>query len=170
MKNKTKRNVTTILMAVYLIVMTWIILMKTQFSFHYLTAPRSINLIPFAGSMIVNGKVQIDEIISNILIFAPLGVYISMLKPEWSFLKKAAPAACISFLYEAIQYIFAIGATDITDLIGNTLGGILGIGVYFLFLKLCRTREKTHTVLNVLAAAGTLSMLSLMALVLLANL
>jgi glycopeptide antibiotics resistance protein len=39
----------------------------------------------------------------------------------------------ISLAIEVMQYIMAVGAADIDDLILNTLGGILG----FLILKIC---------------------------------
>ncbi len=49
---------------------------------------RSINLIPFAGSLVVNGKTDISEIILNIVAFVPFGVYLSMLKVDWGFCTK----------------------------------------------------------------------------------
>lgn len=36
----------------------------------------------------------------------------------------------VTLLYEVVQYIFAIGASDITDLLGNTLGGVIGIALF----------------------------------------
>jgi glycopeptide antibiotics resistance protein len=39
----------------------------------------------------------------------------------------------LSLAFEVIQWIFAIGASDITDVIGNTFGGILGV-ILFCFL------------------------------------
>ena len=50
--------------------------------------PRSVNLIPFMGSVIVNGRIDISEIINNILVFIPVGIYVCMLKKDWSILKK----------------------------------------------------------------------------------
>ena len=38
---------------------------------------RGINLIPYAASVVVNGKVQISEIIENMLVFLPFGLCIS---------------------------------------------------------------------------------------------
>ena len=35
-----------------------------------------------------------------------------------------------SFAVEVIQYVFAIGATDITDVIMNTFGGFIGLAGY----------------------------------------
>lgn len=52
----------------------------------------------------------------------------------------------LSFLFEIIQYIFAIGASDITDIIGNTSGGIIGIAVFTLFRRFFR--EKYISIIN----------------------
>ncbi|WP_240549812.1 VanZ family protein [Metabacillus dongyingensis] len=78
-----------------------------QFSFQDLPDFRGINLIPFAGSVIVNNQIDFNEIIFNVLAFIPFGIYISMLKPNWSFLKKIAVIAGVSLLFEVLQFIFA---------------------------------------------------------------
>ncbi|MFC5591538.1 VanZ family protein [Sporosarcina soli] len=157
-KSKSSRNkITAGLLAVYLFVLTWIILFKMQFSFQdlrHFTDFRGINLIPFAGSVIKNNQIDIGEIIYNVLAFIPFGIYISMLKPNWSFLKKIVPIAGVSLLFEVLQFTFAIGGSDITDLMGNTLGEMIGIGVYIVFRKLFST--KANKILNVLASIGTL--------------
>lgn len=149
-----QNTITAGLLVVYLFALTWIILFKMQFSFQDLPDFRRINLIPFAGSVIKNDQIDIGEILYNVLAFIPFGIYISMLKPRWSFLKKIAVIAGVSLLFEVLQFIFAIGGSDITDLMGNTLGGIIGAGVYVVFCKLFRT--KANKILNVLASIGTI--------------
>ena len=123
------KKLTQILFVVYFIVLSWIILFKMELDISLLCKMnlRSVNLIPFAGSLLVNGRVDVSEIILNIVAFIPFGVYISMLNRRQDILIKALPIAGVSLLYEIIQYVFRIGASDITDLLGNTLGGILGI-------------------------------------------
>ncbi|MDM5329870.1 VanZ family protein [Neobacillus sp. CF12] len=81
--------------------------------------------------------------------FIPFGIYISMLKPNWSFLKKIVPIAGVSLLFEVLQFI----------LLGNTLGGIIGVGVYIVFCKLFST--KANKILNVLASIGTICIFAL---------
>lgn len=162
-KSKNNQNKITVgLLVLYLFALTWIILFKMQFSFQdlrYFTDFRGINLIPFAGSVIKNNQIDIGEIIYNVLAFIPFGIYISMLKPNWSFLKKIVPIAGVSLLFEVLQFIFAIGGSDITDLMGNTLGGIIGVGVYIVFRKLFNT--KANKILNVLASIGTICIFTL---------
>ncbi|MGG0474509.1 VanZ family protein [Priestia aryabhattai] len=159
-KLKNNRNKITVgLFAIYLFALTWIIVFKMQFSLQELPDFRKINLIPFAGSAKVNNQIYFNEIIYNVLAFIPFGIYISMLKPNWSFLKKIAVIAGVSLLFEVLQFIFAIGASDITDLIGNALGGIIGVGVYIVFCKLFST--KANKILNILTSLGVIFLVAL---------
>lgn len=166
---KNQRTLTMILFGIYFFVLIWAILFKMEFSFKYLHSPREVNLIPFADSMIINNKVSLLEIYMNIIAFVPFGVYIAMLKPNWSFLKKVAPIALTSMLVETLQYIFAIGAADITDFIGNTVGGIIGIIIYLIAYKLFKTNMRTNKIFNILMLIGTVGFILLAGLITLAN-
>ena len=157
-KNNQKK-MTAGLLAVYLFALTWIIVFKMQFSFQGLPDFREINLIPFAGSANVYNQIDFNEIIYNVLAFIPFGIYISMLISNWSFLKRITVIAGVSLLFEVLQFIFAIGASDITDLIGNTLGGIIGVGVYIVFCKLFST--KANKILNILTSLGVIFLVAL---------
>jgi len=52
------------------------------------------------------------------------------------------PFAGSSVAFEAIQFAFAIGRSDITDVLGNTLGGLVGIGLYALSARILKHRTK----------------------------
>lgn len=166
MTYKKQKQLTTGLFIVYIFAVTWIILFKMQFI--PAVTWRSVNLIPFGESVIVNGRIYWQELIDNLIIFVPYGIYICMLKPEWSFIKKAAPIFFTSLAYEILQFIFAIGSTDITDLINNTLGGIIGIGIFLVFNKIFK--EKTTKIINILALAATLCTVGFIALLIIVNL
>ncbi|MCC0656361.1 VanZ family protein [Clostridioides sp. ES-S-0123-01] len=169
MKSK-EYNITKGLFVVYIILLTWIILFKMQFDISSLETMnlRNINLVPFAGSLIVNNRVDISEIILNVAIFVPFGIYLCILKEEFSFIKKIVPIFIISLVFETLQYIFAIGASDITDLIGNTLGGIIGIVVFMLLSKIFK--HKTMKIINVLALIVTAIVVLFLGLLIIANL
>ncbi|MDE1549678.1 VanZ family protein [Jeotgalibaca caeni] len=158
--DKTKNNqnkITRGLLVVYLVVLTWIVLFKMQFSFYDLrqfTGFRRINLTPFAGTAIRDGQLDMQEIYYNILGFIPFGIYISMLKPTWPFLKKIAPIAGTSLLFEVLQYILMVGGSDITDLLGNTTGGMIGVMIHLLFLK--GFGSKANKILNGIGAIGSI--------------
>ena len=164
------------LLSVYLVVLTWIILFKMQFDVSLLSHMnlRSVNFIPFAESAVVNGRIDISEILLNIAAFIPFGFYVSMICQTdtfsfkgGNFLRKVLPVFCVSLLYETLQYIFAIGASDITDLIGNTLGGIIGISIFSMFSAFLGA--KAVKIFNGLAAAGTVIVLLFLGMLLLAN-
>lgn len=129
---------------------------------------RSVNLIPYAGSAVKNGKIDISEIILNIAAFVPFGIYISMIGDKLKITVKIVSAFLLSFLYESLQFIFAIGASDITDLIGNTLGGLIGIAIFFLLSS--ALKEKTMKTLNILALIATISAIAFLSLLIIANL
>lgn len=167
MKRQSEQNLTKVLLAVYCFVLVWIILFKMNLDFSAIGYYRNINLIPFKGSVITNGRISTSEIILNVLIFVPLGVYISMLKEDWNFICKVAPVFCTSLLFEVLQYLLGIGATDITDLIGNTLGGIIGILLFGLLSKLLK--ENTIKFINIIATVGTVLILGLLILLIVAN-
>ena len=167
MKNNRQHNLTRILFAVYFLILVWILLFKMSFSIDELYKPRSVNLIPFMGSVIVNGRIHISEIINNILVFIPVGIYVCMLKKDWSIFKKISVGFFISLGIEVLQFVLAIGATDITDLIGNTLGGIIGIGVYYLFSKVFK--DKTNNIINILALIATILLIVLISILLFVN-
>lgn len=165
---KREYSITLSLFLLYVTLLTWIILFKMNFSVSGLSQIRSVNLIPYEACVFTNGKLDFDEIFSNILAFVPIGVYVYMLKPRWSFAKKLLPALGISFIYEVMQFVLAIGASDITDLINNTLGGLIGILIFGLLQKIFG--EKTCKILLCLAVLCTILLIVLIAVLLIVNL
>lgn len=166
--NKKQRNLSIGLFIIYFLFLIWIILFKLQLSFAYLDHIRNINLIPFSGSVIVNGKVDFSEIIDNVLAFVPYGIFICMLKSQSSFTIKVIPIFMTSLLFEILQFIFAIGASDITDLIANTLGGIIGIGIFFVMSKIFK--EKAYKIVNIITLIAAIMLISLVVVLIVANL
>ena len=165
MKDYRQYNLTWILFAVYFIILVWILLFKMSFSIDELYKNRSINIIPFMGSVIVIGRIYISEIINNIVVFIPVGIYVCMLKKDWPILKKISVGFFISLGIEVLQFVLSIGATDITDLIGNSFGGIVGILVFYLFSKVFK--NKTNNIINILALIATILLIVLISILLL---
>lgn len=156
MKNDSKQiQLTKILLIAYLAILTWVILFKMAMSVEELPRLRNINLIPFGDPAIVNGAIDYSEIILNIVAFIPVGVYISIISGERSFVRKLLPILCLSLGYEVLQFVFRLGASDITDLIGNTAGGAAGILLVMLFMKLFKQNSLLIRVINFLAAICT---------------
>ena len=152
--NKVRRNdtLTLILFIIYVLVLIWIILFKLHFSFAEMDRVRDINLIPFQDSAVFGANE-----FYNILFFIPFGIYICMLKNKWFFTTKVIIIVCFSLSFEILQLIFAIGRTDVTDLLCNTLGGITGVGVYELLFKILKNR--TNKVMNIVFLVLTVCIL-----------
>ena len=73
--------------------------------------------------------------IANIIVFIPLGLLLSVNLKRTNFWRKLAYVALFSVALEAIQFVLAIGITDITDVITNTFGGFIGMIIYGLSNK-----------------------------------
>jgi len=155
------------LLAIYLLALTWVILLKLQFSFETLDHLRNINLIPFGDSAITNGTIDFSEIIYNTLAFIPFGIFLCVLGQRKSLLKMVGIIFLTSLSYEILQYIFAIGGSDITDLIANTLGGVIGIGIFFFLLRIFK--EKTCKIINIVSLIAAIFLILLIAVLLLVN-
>ena len=155
MKENNKTNkLTTVLFIIYLIVLFWILLFKLGVRFSYMQN-RNINLIPF-------GKIDVSETILNVVIFVPLGIYAGVLFKRWGFVKKIFFFFLISLLFEGLQFIFRIGAFDITDIITNILGGIIGLLIFQAIEKLFNNSLKSRKFITIIAAIGTVLMISLL--------
>lgn len=149
------RKFTILLASLYAIALVWILLLKLGVTFSYMDN-RSVNLIPFREFLRSDGHRLSGETILNVLIFLPAGVYACLLLPAWSFAKKCALFFCISTFIEAVQYILAIGAFDVTDIITNTSGALFGLLCYHALSRLFSNRASAYRFFNILGAAGTL--------------
>lgn len=155
-----------VLSGIYVLILIWIIIFKMGFIFPNM---RSINLIPFKESVIINGKIDLDEIINNCIVFIPLGLYMGIQDRKNSFLIKLFPIFGLSLGFEIIQFVFHIGASDITDIIMNTLGGAVGISIINAIYKLFKNEKKINKVLSILATICTICVLIIIFILLIAN-
>ena len=161
--NYAATRLTKLLLAVYLLVLLWILVLKLGVQFSYMDK-RSVNLIPFREPLILNGKIDFGEMILNVVIFIPLGIYAGILFQRWTFWKKTFFFFIISLLIEGIQFILKVGAFDITDIITNTLGGIIGLMTYMAIEKIFKSSFKAQKFINIIAAIGTVLIILLLVL------
>ena len=97
-------------------------------------APRIV-FIPFLD--MISGPV---DTVLNILLFIPLGVFLPILYKRYNCIKKVVLIGFLFSLSIELVQMFECGATDINDLITNTLGACLG---YFISKYLCRLIPKS---------------------------
>lgn len=96
----------------------------------YLGFDLNLNLIPFVGI-----PADLKNAVLNVALFVPLGFLLPVLwKKQSSFGKTIALGFGLSMTIELVQ-MFTYRATDVDDLITNTLGCALGYGIAKVFWK-----------------------------------
>lgn len=153
MRLEKQNYLSIVLFVVYMLLLISIILFKLPFySAELSDGIRVINLIPLQGSFDGSGVFVFSEIRDNILIFIPFGIYLCLLKNEWRFVRKAFAVIVLSLTFEVLQFVFALGRTDVTDILSNSLGGIIGIAVYATLVKIFKSRtNKIVTAVGLIA-------------------
>jgi len=127
---------------------------------------RSINLIPFysiieyiSSSSATIKSFAFGNVVGNIVIFVPLGAYLSLFKKDKRVIRSLLLIFIVSLFVEILQGILAIGASDIDDIILNCLGGLIGILGYKFLLFILRDEKKVHTTITILSVMGLPSIL-----------
>ena len=148
------RALSRTLFAAYLFMLLWLVLFKFSYDpfaviRNYQT--RSLNLIPFAYA-------RNSEMIANVVAFIPFGVMLGVNFKQVVWRHKIGVIFAFSVVVEIIQYCLAIGATDITDIIMNTLGGCMGLAGYVAISKQTHDRFLDRGIL----VAGTLTLLAIL--------
>ena len=102
--------------------------------------PFRVNLIPFINLFDYdNRRDLLLNVIGNTAMFIPSGIILPIIyKKLNSFWKVIAAGALISFCIEIIQLPFSVRASDVDDLILNTLGVSIGYGIYTAVKRLDR--------------------------------
>ncbi|CAH0995944.1 hypothetical protein EMA8858_02072 [Emticicia aquatica] len=155
-KNNTLTNkLTTLLLTIYSAVLFWIIVLKLNISFTY-KGTRNVNFIPFREPLLYNGRIDYNEIFLNILIFMPLGLYVGILFKKLTTARKVSSFFLVSLFCEVCQFVLKIGAFDITDIINNTFGGIIGLILYKGLEKAFNSPVKAQKLINIIATIGTI--------------
>ena len=105
--------------------------------------PFRVNLLPLVNLFDYDSKRDLLlNVIGNVAMFIPSGIVLPIIyKGLDTFLKVLLTGAGISFCIEIIQLPFSVRATDIDDLILNSVGVIIGYGIYVL-IRCVRRAER----------------------------
>jgi glycopeptide antibiotics resistance protein len=137
----TGRTVERVVLGIYVLVLVWVVLLKIHTDgFGDLFGRRSINLVPFGGTGA--GGLGSSELAVNVLAFIPLGVLVYLATRRRNVARTFLPIVGVSLIFEIVQYAFGIGASDITDVLTNSAGGVIGIGIAWLGLRLLGDRAQ----------------------------
>jgi glycopeptide antibiotics resistance protein len=138
LKMKPKIKPVYLLILIYFIILTWVILFKCNLLVETLISSRPLRerfsnyLIPFSDiRYIFQAKQgvawQTFVCVMNIIIFMPMGILLRLLL-------KPCPTLIIiistTIIFELFQLFTAMGCFATTDLLLNTLGGIIGMWLY----------------------------------------
>lgn len=164
MENKRKTNfcINLLLYGVFAfyILLLGLILFRT----HHPT--RSVNLVPFrgvvsyiSGNDLVSGQDSADvlhafallNLLANLFIFVPCGVYITLFRKGKGIWKNVLWVFVISMLVEVVQFITKFGIGDIDDVILNSIGGLIGVLICRLLYLICNDDFKVRRIIAILA-------------------
>ena len=110
--------------AAYLILLVWIVLWKLEPPHLGHPGFGNLKLLPFVSTDTFGGSGS-AEVLVNLLLFLPLGAFLGVLARARSTPALLAVSALTSLTLETVQFVFAIGVFDVTDLIVNTAGAAL---------------------------------------------
>lgn len=121
----------------------------------------SINIVPFhsiitylSSDDILLRSFALSNVLGNIVLFIPLGVYLTLFNRDKRLYKNVLWIILISSSAESLQYIFKIGACDIDDVILNSLGGFIGIAAYRTLLLIFKDVHKVKYANEIIAPIG----------------
>lgn len=119
------RRLLCALFALYLLALIWIVVWKLALPWIGEDSWRTIKLVPFV-SYGESGSSAPREVWANLLLFIPFGIYLALLRPRWGWGRILLIGAIASTLLELAQWVLAVGSSDLTDVIMNSAGGVVG--------------------------------------------
>jgi len=96
---------------------------------HRMQTKERINMQPFL--MFKQFQIASTQVIGNLVMLLPLGIYIPLLFPKLSgFFRVFLICLLVSISIELMQLITSVRSTDIDDVILNTSGAVVGYVIY----------------------------------------
>ena len=143
-----------VLFVVYLVLLAWTVIWKFDLPYvgEAASLPRTIKLIPFVPSADAGASAPL-EIVANIALFVPFGLYLGLLAPMWQWWKWTVVLVGGSLALETTQHVLSTGSFDTTDIIVNTVGGLAGFGL--LAFARDRLQSRTAAVMTRVCLIGT---------------
>ena len=138
------------LFVVYLVVLVWTVLWKLEVP--WTGGDTMVKLVPFVAAGGAGASAPV-EVVANLVLFIPLGLYLGLLAPRWPWWAAPGTIAGASFALEVTQYVLAVGRSDTTDVIVNTVGGLVGLGL--LALARHTLAARTATVMTQICSIAT---------------
>jgi len=121
-----RRSVLPALFALYLVLLVWIVMWKLELPYVGTGELRQVKLMPFISDA-CNGASAPSEVVVNVVLFIPFGMYLGLLAPARPWWRAMIAIIGASLALEVAQFALAVGSSDLTDVITNTVGGLIGL-------------------------------------------
>lgn len=146
--NKKNRLVVGIIFLMYLIVLFYFLFFAETMGRTDADRAYRYNLAPFREiTRFIKYRETLGtyalllNIVGNVLAFVPFGAFLPVVAPKCNkFWLTALYSLELSLLAELWQLVFRVGCFDVDDLMLNTLGGMLGFGLYACVMWMGRKR------------------------------
>jgi len=148
---------TATLFVVYAVLLAWTVLWKLDMPWIG-GVGRVVKLVPFIAAD-GEGASEPLEVAANLALFIPIGMFLALLAPRWGWLKTTAVVAAGSAALELTQYVLAIGRTDVTDVIANAAGGLVG----YVLVALAEARSGADGRMRVARISGIITLIGVVA-------
>lgn len=141
-KRNKKRVVITLLFILYVVLLLFTVLLmdrsvKDEYQYNLVLFDEIKRYFRYREQ--VGNWIFLRNILGNVVGFIPLGTCLPYVFPK---MRHPLLVALISFecslVIELTQLVFKIGSFDVDDLLLNTLGGIIGCAVYYIWMIIWR--------------------------------
>ena len=102
-ENNRSKMISYIVFGAYLFLLTWLVLFKFAFTIEEIPHLRQVNLIPFHYETSVAFITHMKEVIYNILIFVPAGVYFTAFLGKRKWWLGIGASFFVSLTFETVQ-------------------------------------------------------------------
>ena len=129
---------TVVFLILYLVVLVYVCLLSEVYGRTEMQNIYHYNLIPFREIMrfytyreLVGMEAFVLNLFGNVIAFVPFGFMMPILKMKYRYSKRVIGMTFfLSLTVECFQLLTRVGSFDVDDLILNTLGGVLGFGMF----------------------------------------
>lgn len=111
--------------------------------FRHVSSVREYDFTPFWSYRAYfsgNNPQLLPENIMNVVVFIPVGVLLGLSSRSMTWLWTLLIGACLSVGIESLQFIFLRGFSEFDDVMHNTLGCVMGYGLFSLLSRLTTKR------------------------------
>ncbi|MGN0143262.1 MAG: VanZ family protein [Roseburia sp.] len=147
---KKRRLAVAILFVLYFVVLFYFLFFSEEMGRTYTERAYHYNLIPFREIKrfihyreTLGMRSVLLNIVGNVVAFMPFGTFLPVfVAPGRKFWFTALYSFELSLLVETLQLIGKVGSFDVDDLLLNTVGGMLGYGLYRIIMYFWNRRKE----------------------------